>query len=273
MGFLGRLFGKRPAAEPDGEGVNLAFVLLSEPRMPGAQDIIDAFAGFAAPGETLRVDEADDGKHDEILMLELGTGGNVFVALMPVAVPKGEADEAARYSLSSFRDDWKLPAHCAHLVVTTTQDAVGTPVERLSRFTSLVAAVTKCSPAVGVYWGNAGATHDAAFFTEVAADQGIVPRIMLWSGVSMAREGDGRLSLLSMGMDQLNLPDLLLVAGPQSAPDAVETLYDLLAYVAERGEALPEGDTVGRTAEQRLPVRYVRSPVDKKKQVWRVDLP
>ena len=40
-----------------------------------------------------------------------------------------------------------------------------------------------------------------------------------------------------------------------------------------RGEALPEGDTVGRTASEKLPVHYVPSPVDLKVKVWRVELP
>jgi hypothetical protein len=38
------------------------------------------------------------------------------------------------------------------------------------------------------------------------------------------------------------------------------------------GKALLEGDTVGRTAEEKLPVRYVPSPVDPKQKVWRVEL-
>ena len=131
----------------------------------------------------------------------------------------------------------------------------------------------KASPSVGVYWGNAGATHSPEFFLEVASEQDVAPRMMLWSGVSIAREKDGRLSLLSLGMEQLDLPDLLLVAGKASERVALETMYDLLAYVAERGEALPEGDTVGRTGDERFPVHYVKSPIDPKKKVWRIELP
>jgi hypothetical protein len=97
--------------------------------------------------------------------------------------------------------------------------------------------------------------------------------MMLWSGVSIARENNDRLSLLSLGMEQLNLPNLLLFAGEDSESDAIETMYDLLSYVAERGEPLPEGHTVGRSNDQRLPVRYVQSPVDSKRKVWRVELP
>lgn len=44
------------------------------------------------------------------------------------------------------------------------------------------------------------------------------------------------------------------------------------AVLAERGTPLPDGDTVGRTNDERFPVHYVTSPVDLKKRVWRVEI-
>jgi hypothetical protein len=49
-------------------------------------------------------------------------------------------------------------------------------------------------------------------------------------------------------------------------------MFDLLGYVASIGKPLPDGDTVGRTADERLPVSYVPSPLDSSKKVWRVEL-
>lgn len=255
---------------------NLAFVLLSEARLPDADEIRRTFGDFAASDEYLESKEEDTGKttRGEGISFELSTGEYSVVALMPVAVPKGEADQGARFSLSSlFKKQWKLPPHCAHLLVTFHATTESPRVVALSRFTSLVAAVTKASPAVGVYWGQAGATHNSEFFLSVASDRGLVPRMMLWSGISIAREKDGRRSFLSLGMKQLDLPDLLLIAGEALTRDALPTMFDLLAYVAKRGKALPEGHTVGRTADERLPVRYVTSPIDSSKKVWRVELP
>jgi hypothetical protein len=54
--------------------------------------------------------------------------------------------------------------------------------------------------------------------------------------------------------------------------DALATFFDLLAYVTDRGEPIPEGDTVGRTAGERLEVAYAPSPIDGSKQVWRVEM-
>jgi hypothetical protein len=191
---------------------------------------------------------------------------------MPFPVPNGEAEAAARFSVSAIGTDWKPAPHQAHLLVSLGDTKIPTATERLSLFTSLLAAVANAASSVGVYWGSAQATHDPGFLLSTAKSPDTVPRIMLWTGVSLAHEKDGRLSLLSLGMSQLGLPDLLFVTKQADGGDAFATFFDLLAYVAERGTPLPENDTVGRTAAEKLPVHYVPSPIDSKRKVWRVDL-
>jgi hypothetical protein len=168
---------------------------------------------------------------------------------------------------------WKLPAHKAHLIVALSDASGGRKIDVLSRFTSLLAAVAQSSPAVGIYWGDARATHDPKFFVKLAAKPDPLSRLLLWTGVSMAREKDGRLSLLSLGMEQLGLPDLLLVAPKEDGNAAMAAFFDFLEVIAREGKPLPEGDTIGRSAEERLRVHYVPSPIDTGKKVWRVELP
>jgi hypothetical protein len=263
--------GRRP--EDDRKVAQLAFVLLSEAVLPNPEQVALALSTMPGRGETLRAEPAEDKDHRQGFTLRLSTGDTSFVVLMPVAVPNSEADRGAQYSLSSFRDQWRLPPHHAHLLVTFQGSSLAPPIVRLSRFTSLVAAVVKSSPSVGVYWGRAGATHDSEFFVSVAEDPDITLRVMVWSGVSVAHEEDGRLSLLSLGMKQLDQPDLLLVAGESSAADALATMFDMLSYAAERGAPPADGDTVGRTQDEIIPVRYVQSPIEPSEKVWRIEFP
>ena len=53
----------------------------------------------------------------------------------------------------------------------------------------------------------------------------------------------------------------------------LEFFYDLLAYVARSGKKIAAGETVGRSATERLKVQYVPSPVDPETEVWLVELP
>jgi len=269
--LLGPIAALTEAPKLKANTVNLAFVLLSAPALPMGEDVERAFASYAAKGQTLRLSPRKPKKPDgEALEFDTDGDGYAVVALMPAPVPKHEADEAARYSVSTLGGRWKLPLHKAHLVVVVQSG--GSALERLGAFTSILAAVVEASSGVGVYCGSAGASHDPKFFRELAREPDARSRLPLWSGVSIAREADGRLSLLSLGMKQLELPDLLLVAPSGKADEALPMLYDLLAYIVSRGRPLADGDTVGRTAAEKLPVHYVPSPVDPKVKVWRVEL-
>lgn len=251
--------------------LNLAFVLLKTPALPKA-DAIAAACRKLDPKIVMKPSDKAGTGAVQVMQLDVGASAVVTIALMPMPVPNKEADEAAPMSLSSG-DGWTLGPHAAHLVVSLR--APRQPgLANLQTFTSLLAAVVQSSPgAVAVYWGNAGATHSAEFFTKVAAEPGIMPRIVLWTGFSAAPEGRGRMSVLSRGMEQLGLPDLLLTGPIAKQQDVIPMLFDLLSYVAERGKALPEGDTVGPSPTDKWVVRYVPSPIDAKVKVWRVDLP
>lgn len=254
--------------------MNLAFVLLPEAQLPKPEEIVQAFPDFAMKGQTLHFKGSllNEETKLSVLEFELRPGGIAFIALMPTAIPTGEAEDAVRFSVSAIGTGWKLSTHKAHLVVSLRGNDSESLFDSLSLFTSLLGAVTKTSRAVGVYWGGAGATHDPKFLISIAQDRDFDSRIMLWTGVSVVREADGRLSLLSLGMKQLNLPDLLLINPKSAGNAALGTLFDLLGYVSKLGKPLPEGDTVGRTADERLPIHYVPSPIDPSKKVWRVEI-
>ena len=250
--------------------MRVAFVLLSVPHLPRGEDVVRSFSGFGTKGQGVQLSKSEPKADSEVLEFELKPNGKAFVMLLPTPVPNGEADDAVRFSLSAMGTGWKLPKHEAHLIVTC--DSSAAPLESLSLLTSFLGAVVEASPAVGIYWGPASATHDPKFFLETAREPDVDLRIMLWIGVSMAREVDGRLSLLSLGMDQLNLPDLLLIAPKSAGNSALEAFLNFLTYVANRGKPLPDGDTIGRSATEKFRVQYVLSPLDQKTKVWRVEI-
>jgi hypothetical protein len=199
-------------------------------------------------------------------------GLEIAVALLPAPVPDGEADHATERSLSGLDGTWTLPEHRAHLAVVCTGDSKKkkrTAVEGLTLFTRVVAAVTRATGAVGVYWGEASATHHPEFMVNIAQSELPLP---IWVGVSIA-QGKRGVELLSVGLQrQLGLPDLLLEAKVADG-EALEFFYDLLAYVVRRGAAIPAGETVGRDEKEKLAVKYVKSPVEPSAEVWAVKLP
>lgn len=268
-----------PAAAPhapakqNADPPRLGFVLLADEAMPSASAVLAALKRIAPAGE---FEESEPPSWTpETATYTFGRNGVLAVGLMPIPVPNNEAEWHAERSLAAVTAGWKLPPHRAHLTVFW-QGTPGAPaVVSVKRFTWLLAAVTEAAKGLAVYWGDSGATHPGAYFTDVAKSS---PELMitLWSGLSVAADGGNpkRMSIVSLGMSQFDLPDLELTV-PRSGDkdEALDLFYRFLAYVLERGAPIRDGETIGRTEQERLKVRHVRSPVDPKKKVWRVDLP
>ncbi len=247
-----------------------ALVLLRDTRLPHLTEVLQAYSRIAAAGPVLLA-EARGRADDAIQAYRLATRDAVQVALMPAAVPDGDAESAAQYSISSFGTGWVLPGHRAHLVVVLDESESRPAKASLQVFTRVVAAIAEASGAVGIYWGDARATHAPAFFIDLA-ERGD-DQLMLWTGVRVASDGQDRVSLLTLGMGQLDQPDVLLTAPRRAGNDALRFLFDVLSYFVHRGGPVPEGDMVGRNARETLLVRWVASPVDPAKRVVRIDLP
>lgn len=250
--------------------MRLAFVLLGEARLPERTEVLGAYRRIAPGGPTI-VGNVSEQHDDAVDSYRVGTGEDVHVALVKAAVPDNEAEDAARYSISSFGTGWTLPAHSAHLIVAMQEQDSGSAPASMRRFTRVLAAIAEASSAVGVYWGAARATHAPRFFIDLAERD--EDQLMLWTGVSVAAERDDRLSLLTLGMAQLGHKDVLLTAPRRSGNDALRFLFDLLGYFVARGGPVPDGDTVGRSGSEKLVVRWVASPIDGTTQVVRVDMP
>ena len=151
---------------------NLAMVLTENVNLPSMEAFVDAFAELAGDQASLvrgSMEKHEDEDSGTALSFADSAGGRYMLVPMPAAVPDGEADQAAEYSVAALGSDWTLPEHGAHFVVTSAgEDPVDGDayLADLMRFTWVLAAFAKVSGAVGVYWGGAGATHPADFFVE-----------------------------------------------------------------------------------------------------------
>ncbi len=242
--------------------MRLCFVLLPAAKPLRAASLEEALKDFPELGAVSWLSSKREGTS------AFSVGGiNVLAALMPMPVPDGEAEGATERSLSGLNGSWTLPEHQAHLVVAQQGPALA-DLAQLTAFTRVVACIVRATDAVGVYWGEGGATHHPEFVVDMAHSELPLP---LWVGVSVAKAGAGQ-ELLSIGMKQLGLPELLL-STPTLEGAVFEFFYDLLAYAARRGKRLPEGDSVGRTEKEKLKIRYLPSPVDAAEEVWSVALP
>lgn len=277
MSLLSKIFGATKLETPviEAPKTHLAFVLLASERLPAEQALLTSFSKYSKEKHRLSINKEGDASASEdekknVMALRIEGVGSGFIGLMPRPVPNGEAEASFKFSVSSFSEENKLSDHSFHLIVTLGIAEGCKPLDSLMAFTSLLAAITEATESVGVYWGNAGATHTRDFFLSVASEHEITPRILLWNGISRAGEKGKKMSFLSYGMNQLGLPDLYLVCNASEGGTYIGRFFDLLAYIADRGEAIPAGDTIGATEDERILVEYVKSPADNKKAVLKI---
>lgn len=237
----------------------LCFVILKKASFPKEAALIDALKAFPELGKTkVSIDAAA-----KTIVLSAGKI-SATAELINAPLADKEAETATEFSLSGFGGEWKLKGQRAHFVVTA-KGVTTRKLEALIIFTRLAAALASAVDAIGVLWGDSGTTHHPAFMHDIASSELPVP---VWVGFSMHSDEEDGDALLSQGMDALGLPELLL-SSPKLQPAELEFFYDLLGYVVRRGKKLPEGDSVGRTAKEKLKVQYVPSPtVEKTKVAW-----
>ena len=266
------LFGTKD--EPEAKGPHagdFAFVLLRDARLPTVDAIAGAYSAYASGSDRIVGSSSKDASSS--LTIELAPGATVIIASMPAPIPGGEAERNGKGGLPALLGEAPDLAHTAHAIVVWKDASSSTRLESIMRFTSVLAALVDATNAVGVYWGNAGVAHAAEFFVGCAKKPDVAARIALWTGIRVAHEGNHAVSMMSTGMQSvLGLRDLLVLAPRAKSGEAIEVLFDLLAYVASRGAVIPDGETCGRDADERRVVRHVPSPLDRKRKVWRVDL-
>jgi hypothetical protein len=242
----------------------LSFVLLPQAGLPSAEAFQRAWAevtnGTAPPVVSTWGPET----------IHLETEGvDVAIGLLPTPVPGREAERAAAHSACAFAvGGYELAPHSAHLVVFSRSSRWNVVTCRLHH-TRVVAALAKAAAAVAVYEGAAGATHDAAFYIEVARSDDLPA--WLWTGVRVTTTG-AAVEFLTLGLEALQLPELLVSAPANQREDALSFLFVVAGYLAHRGEAIAAGETVGRSATESYVVAHVPSPLDPAKQVMRVDM-
>jgi hypothetical protein len=271
LDFIGR-------TQEEAKSPRFAFVLY---RSPPTVDVVaigraHAELNLHAPALVSAIAEPSDEANVPTFNFADGRG-EILLFMMPFAIPTGEAEAAAVFSVSRFSDTSVQPMteHGAHAVVRLQSWQGSTPQDELMRLTWGVAAVAKATGALAVYWGNGGVTHPADFFISRATNSGGPGDSMLvdlWLGISVASERGGA-SFLTRGVhEQFALPDLKLWS-PEASTHALVHAFDLISYVIDRGTPIAAGETVGSTADERLVVRYEFSPIGKAVQVMCVDLP
>lgn len=196
-------------------------------------------------------------------------GGQLFV--MPVEVAHPDAPHMPANMLSP--EPAEVTATDAHFVVT----AMGLPGDLRQRdatMARLLAATVRGTDAVGAMLHPGVLFYKAELFADLvgATPPGELPLEVLVD-LTLAPEPDGRMSVLTHGLVRYGREEFYVTA-PQDGEGVVGFTMGMVRWmVMDPSKELPTGDTVGRTADEKLIVQRVPSPTGEGPEVIRLDMP
>ena len=165
-----------------------------------------------------------------------------------------------------------LNGHASHLIIALTGTA-GDVRDRHARLTHLVAALLEHTQAAGVYWGNGTLVHEPrAFRTQadgLTAEQ-LVPQ--LWIDMRVEHNGDGTNRFFTTGMHAFSQLELEIDRTPLDPESLLDVCYPTIDYILRSGVRIGHGETIGRTAEEKIKVTHAPSMLESRGKVMKLTL-
>ncbi len=241
--------------------------LFKKNNVPGGDKEIGSFAGFALLSEAkldkeklfadLKADwdisVSDTSENDDGMIYTDIDGYRVIIGLMPSPVPDGEAEYWAKGNYMWADAEKVTASHKAHAIIAILgkeNDLVG----KGKLFVKVVCAVMKQGSALAFY--NEGAVFPAKMYLDFAGllKDGHVPVLnLIWFGIY----GDGnRSGVYTYGMRRMGKEEMEVYVDAKKADynELREFMLTVASYVLETGATLGDGETIGFTAEQKLPI-------------------
>jgi hypothetical protein len=242
---------------------DVAFVLVKQAVAPAPAAVVAAARRY---GLTLAPVAGPDP-----LSFDLGGGASLTVAIMPVPHPDAAAFPVGMTSPPPA----EIASARAHLVIAAL-GLPGSARERDTLMAQLTAAVIDSVDAVGAMLGHGIVVHRAAVFADaarLAADHHEPLVVEIAVDITAAAESATRMSFLTHGLRRYGREEFYVTC-PIQGTGAISFVLGLARWMlADPDKQLPTGDTVGRTADEKIVVQRVPDPTGPGPQVIRLDLP
>ena len=199
----------------------------------------------------------DDHPDDKDVVYVNVEGFNLVIGLMPSPIPNGEAEYFAKANYMWKDAEKEIARHGAHLLVTLLGD--GDMLNKARLYVKVTAALLGQETAIALY--SEGAVYQPKMFRECAdimkngSLQNSFPILnLVWFGIY----GDGKVSgLYTYGLRRFGKEEIEVYVPADSADlNAIRNfLVSVTAYVLCEDVILRDGETIGFSAEEKLPIK------------------
>jgi hypothetical protein len=249
------------------EKLLLAKVVLDEPKLPQEPAIRQALGRVRADAGPLDLIRA--GEDSLVFRFE---GETAAVSLLAESVPSAEVQRAAAAA-------WYWPAAAEAIAGSRAQVLVGVVpelgdrLESALRLTKLAAAVAEAARAKGIFWAAAGLVHSPQALTGYAQQMSRqnLP-LYVWIDFHVHAEPDGTTALYTTGLAAFQAPEIEVYGSRREPRALIARVYDIVHYLLVKGAVLHEGDTIGRSGEEKMEIHLAPSRRDLAKRVVQIAL-
>ncbi len=239
---------ERSGGEDQGGGGSfVGFVLLDSCQWDRRKLISDLKADWGM--------ETTDSQEDENSLVFDLDGGIAAVSLMPAPIPDGEAVGAAETNYMWRDAVAAAKRHQAHLMVALMGKG-NDPLAMGKNFVKLCDASLKQENALGIY--ASGTVFQPEFYHEAAEilrEDGLPVLNLIHFGLYQSEEG---VNGFTHGLADLGKEEIEVLGSRESAEAVRDFLFNIVCYILDGDVVLNDGETIGFTAEQMLPI--TRSP-------------
>lgn len=196
-------------------------------------------------------EKEEEGKDENTHVLSY-KGCMIALGLMDMPVPNHEAEENAAHNYMWKEAVEKTKSHKAQLIVSVLGKGVPL-VERGKLFVQVAQACCKQENVIGIYTN--GVVYEPGFYVAGAEmlKNGDLPLLnWVWFGIYQGEKGVSgyTFGLRNFGKDEIEVLDTSV------APSEIrDFLLNMTAYVLEEDVTLRDGETIGFSAEQKLPIK------------------
>jgi hypothetical protein len=240
---------------------DLAFILVRSAVYPDPERVI-------ACGRELGLKMKATGS--DPLSFEVEGVGQLVAMLMPAPHP----DVPSMPSGPTSPDPEEAERAPAHFVVIA-QGLSGEPRHRDTQLALFAATIVETTDSVAAMLGHGRLFHKAEFFkgmARLAVNEGVLPA-ELAVDVTGARQSATHMSFLTHGMTRYGREELYVTC-PIAGKGALGFVLMLVRWMlADLEKKFPTGDTIGRTADEKIRIERVASPIKGNPDVIALDLP
>lgn len=207
----------------------------------------------------------------QALTVEMGSIEGIM-AIVPAPIPWSDLEGPCLTAWWWPEAAEKLKEHTAHSIVTLLKrtDDVVTNYLIVTQLAACLAATTNCA---GVYWGAGTVVHAPASFVEQSrnASRNNLP-LSLWIDFRVQKTPDGKYQLLTTGLSSLNKREIEIAPCHLRPVELLKLGHDIAHYVITSAVEIRDGDTIGRSASEKIRTKFVRSMWDRQEEVMRLEM-